>query len=126
MFQIILTASLLIFGYGIPLDARNIATSYLAISPTHGMGYQISDAELQQLVQEKLRRGWDAKYTNINVQVANGEVTLTGYVETEADRIAVERRVWSIPEIRFVENRLEIRRISTRPLGERTRHRFFR
>ena len=47
---------------------------------------------------------------SVNTQVENGIVQVSGVVDTPDERTAVERAIWSIPEVRAITQRLRARR----------------
>lgn len=77
----------------------------------YGAGYTTSDVPAvadQQLVkniQEKLNDGWFSKnYPNINIAVRNGNVTLSGIVETSSEKEEIEKEVRNMEGVRSLDS----------------------
>lgn len=73
-------------------------------------GYQRSDERIKEDVNEALSRHWDLDASDIEVQVQNGEVTLTGTVDSrEAKRYAEDAAERSFG-VKDVENKLKVKK----------------
>jgi hypothetical protein len=73
-------------------------------------GYRRSDERIQEEINEALMRHPDLDASDVEVRVANGEVTLTGVVEDRrAKRLAEDlaEEIWGIDDVR---NELKVRR----------------
>jgi osmotically-inducible protein OsmY len=74
-------------------------------------GEELSDSELENRIRETLTGRWFAKsYPNVRISVNNGNVTLSGQVETESDRLDVENKTKEISGVKQIKNQLQIKR----------------
>ena len=81
----------------------------LAVAQDRSFGDSIDDSAIDMRVQaEMLRQGGDAM-NNVNVDVHDGSVLLTGTVPTPEDRVVAARSAWSTPHVKTVANELEVR-----------------
>jgi hypothetical protein len=72
-------------------------------------GYTRSDERIKEAVNDRLSEGYlDA--SEIEVTVANGEVTLTGFVPDKNSRRWAEDLVEEVSGVKDVENRLKVKR----------------
>ena len=72
-------------------------------------GYQRSDERLKEQISDRLMDDDDIDASEITVEVANGEVTLTGTVSSRQEKRAAEDAVEQIPGVREVQNHLRIK-----------------
>jgi hypothetical protein len=72
-------------------------------------GYQRSDSRIQEDVCERLTYS-DVDAENIEVTVANGEVTLSGSVRDRWDKRQAEELVEHVPGVRDVHNHIRVQR----------------
>ena len=73
-------------------------------------GYQRSDARIEEDVCEHLTHHGMLDATGIQVQVENGEVTLTGTVESRQAKRLAEDILDSISGVRDIHNQLRVQR----------------
>jgi osmotically-inducible protein OsmY len=73
-------------------------------------GYRPTDERLREKVCELLTDDPFVDATDITVSVANGEITLSGSVETRSMKYAVEDLVADIPGVSAVHNSIQVRR----------------
>ena len=73
-----------------------------------------SDEAIREMINERLTDHDDVDATDIDVQVQNAEVTLTGIVMNRREKRIAEDIAWSCGGVHDVHNRLTI--------GERERH----
>jgi hypothetical protein len=73
-------------------------------------GYRPSDERLRENVCERLTDDPFIDATDIDIAVANGEVTLSGSVDTRRMKFAVEELVAAIPGVGAVQNAIRVRR----------------
>jgi BON domain len=73
-------------------------------------GYRPSNERLRENICERLTDDPHIDATDIEVSVANGEVTLSGTVETRAMKYGVEELVENIPGVSSVQNTVRLRR----------------
>ena len=69
-------------------------------------GYQRSDDRIREDVCDRLTMDPDVDASGIDVQVAKGEVTLTGQVESRRAKRAAEDCIEDVPGVREVHNQL--------------------
>jgi osmotically-inducible protein OsmY len=72
------------------------------------------DKELRESVERQLDYDPAVPSKNIGVTAAGGVVTLTGYVETYADKIAAEKAVKRVYGVKAVANDIEVKLLSER------------
>jgi osmotically-inducible protein OsmY len=72
------------------------------------------DKELRESVERQLDYDPAIHSKNIGVAAAGGVVTLTGYVETYADKIAAEKAVKRVYGVKAVANDIEVKLLSER------------
>ncbi len=71
-------------------------------------GYQRSDERIQEEVCARLTQHGGIDATDVDVSVENGEVTLSGTVESRVQKRLAEDAAESVPGVRDVHNRLRI------------------
>lgn len=70
---------------------------------------QTSDSDLKKAIQDKLAKGWFQKgYENVQVSVSNGNVMLSGFVDSDSDLKEVEKRVQKVDGIKKIANNIRI------------------
>jgi len=72
-------------------------------------GYQRSDERIREELHDRLTAHGHVDATDIECQVANGEVTLTGYVSSRRAKHLAEDVAGDIAGVRDVHNQLRIR-----------------
>jgi len=72
-------------------------------------GYQRSDERIREELNDRLTAHGYVDATDIECEVANGEVTLTGYVSSRRAKHMAEDVAGDIPGVRDVHNQLRIR-----------------
>ncbi len=72
------------------------------------------DKELRESVERQLDYDPAVSSKNIGVAAAGGVVTLTGYVETYADKIAAEKAAKRVYGVKAVANDIEVKLLSER------------
>lgn len=83
--------------------AANTSTSY------NQAGTVISDQELAKKIQDKIGEGYFSKgFDQVNVQVKEGTVTLTGSVRTYDDKEKVEKEVRNIDGVRKLNSQIAV------------------
>jgi hypothetical protein len=85
---------------------RPAAGPYVGRGPR---GYQRSDERIREELHERLTAHGHVDATDIECQVQNGEVTLTGYVNSRAEKHEAEDVANDIAGVHDVHNRLRIR-----------------
>lgn len=59
---------------------------------------------MKKRIEDALKRQAEVHAKDIKVQVADGTVTLEGWVAAWAEKTAIERAAWSAPGVRSVED----------------------
>lgn len=90
-----------------PATARNPETELL--------GARVGDLEIKTLVSEGLSQNADLSEKHIATEVKNRTVTLTGIVQTAAQRYAAEQIAWQVTGVRGVTNNLSATSAQTNP-----------
>lgn len=75
-------------------------------------GYQRTDEKIREEIHDRLTHNWHLDASEIEVAVAGGEVTLTGWVGTRRDRRLAEEIADSVLGVRDLHNKIEVRRPS--------------
>ncbi len=68
------------------------------------------DRQLHEQVLVAVCRVLGPGIASVNTQVDNGIVQVSGVVDTPNERTAVERAIWSVPDVRAITQRLRSRR----------------
>jgi hypothetical protein len=89
------------------LDDALAAASHRGKGP---QGYRPSDERLRENVCERLTDDPFIDATDVDVSVANGEITLSGSIETRRMKYAVEDLVADVPGVNVVHNSIQVRR----------------
>jgi osmotically-inducible protein OsmY len=71
-------------------------------------GYVRSDERIREDVSDRLTDDWYLDASNIDVEVANGEVTLNGTVDDVEDKHRAEHLIENLSGVRHVQNNLRI------------------
>ena len=76
-------------------------------------GYQRSDDRIKEQVSDRLMDDDDVDASEISIEVKNGEVTLTGTVNSREEKRAAEEIVEQAPGVREVQNLLRVQASSS-------------
>jgi osmotically-inducible protein OsmY len=68
------------------------------------------DRQLHEQILVAVCRVVGSGIASVNTQVENGIVQVSGVVDTPDERSAVERAIWSVPNVRAITQRLRSRR----------------
>jgi len=68
------------------------------------------DRQLHEQILVAVCRVVGSGIASVNTQVENGIVQVSGVVDTPDERSAVERAIWSVPNVRAITRRLRSRR----------------
>jgi len=71
--------------------------------------WQRSDDRIREDVNEELTRNPDVDATEIDVQVATGEVTLTGTVDERHEKREAEESAWRVSGVKDVHNQIKVK-----------------
>lgn len=74
---------------------------------------EVSELQLRTAVMAQLNWNPDVIATDIGVTVADGIVTLSGYVDTDADKQAAEHSAKSVFGVRALVSAIQVRQLST-------------
>ena len=73
-------------------------------------GYKRSDERIRELINDKLTDDWQIDASDIEVEVQNGEVILTGYVNDRIQKRKAEDLAERISGVTHIENRIRVNR----------------
>lgn len=83
-------------------------------------GYQRSDERIREDVSEKLYEAHEVDASEIEVQVKNGEVTLSGTVSDRQQKRRAEEIVEQCTGVKDVQNQIRVQQSGTRNQGNQT------
>jgi hyperosmotically inducible protein len=89
-------------------DGVEGVTDNLTVGGSPSLGEHVDDAGITASVKAKLADDPMVKARNIDVDVNQGVVTLTGKVQTEAERMRAEQIAQSASGVKSVTNNLEV------------------
>ncbi len=69
---------------------------------------RVSPSDVRVLIEDAFKRGAGLEATSVQVNVADGKVTLSGKVHTWRERDTAERAAWAAPGVRSVEDQIAI------------------
>ena len=72
------------------------------------LGTTIDDAAIKVKISTKFLQSKNNLFLNINIEVTQGRVLLTGIVQKQETRIEAIRKVWEVERVREVINEIEI------------------
>jgi len=90
----------------IMLSGCAVTTAGVSKGDERNLARSIDDASAGRVIKARMKRVDDFDLKNVNVEVAEGIVVLTGSVPTQRDRAEAERVAWSAPKIVQVGNEL--------------------
>lgn len=97
-------------GRLVGIVSRRDLVRALAMRPVAAPAEALSDPEIERRVSQELRRTKWLEFPTVQVAVAGGVVSLTGFVDRAEVRRALRVLVENIPGVRRVEDEVEIRR----------------
>ncbi|QJA06592.1 BON domain-containing protein [Thermosulfurimonas marina] len=109
---ILLLLAPMLTGCGAAVIAGGATVGYKVATDPRSVGTQVDDATLTTKVKLALIKDPVTKARKIDVDTVNGVVTLTGAVETEAERRRAEEVARSVPGVRGVVNNLRVEKRS--------------
>ncbi|GAC1043171.1 BON domain-containing protein [Rhizobium sp. No.120] len=89
-------------------DAVRDLSGVVGVSNMIEVAPHASSIDVKKRIENAFRRDAEIEAHAINVNVANGKVTLQGKVKTWSERQAAEHAAWSAPGVRTVEDRLSV------------------
>ncbi|NTF82945.1 BON domain-containing protein [Rhizobium rhizogenes] len=87
-------------------DAVRDLSGVVGVSNMIEVAPRASSADVKKRIEDAFRRDAEIEAKAININVADGKVTLQGKVKTWSERQAAEHAAWSAPGVRNVEDRL--------------------
>lgn len=91
-----------------PLAIGAVATTGMAVAQERSVGNTIDDFSVQTNISTRLHEDHPTAYEQMDVEVVEGRVLLTGRVAYQDDRIEAVRIVWSTPGVAEVINEVEV------------------
>ena len=85
------------------------ATAGVAVAQERSVGQAIDDTTILADINHNLLKRSEVLFINVDVEVVEGRVLLTGNVKLPANRVDVARMAWQAKGVREVLNELEIR-----------------
>lgn len=73
-------------------------------------GFKRTDERIRELINDRLTDDWQIDASDIEVEVQNGEVILTGYVNDRNQKRKAEDLVERISGVGHIENRIRVNR----------------
>lgn len=73
-----------------------------------------SDRDLLNRIRQVIESNRDSRFSNINIRISNGNVIITGFIESDEARQNIKNRIRNIEGVRNIEDRLEIRQMRNR------------
>jgi osmotically-inducible protein OsmY len=101
----------LIFGYGCSpagVIASGGATTMVVAEGNRSLGTVVDDATIKINLSSKFLQSDNNLFLNINSNVLDGRVLLTGIVDTQEIRIEAVRKVWEINGVQEVINEIQV------------------
>lgn len=104
----VLAFATLLLGACAPVLIGAAATTGLVVAQERSIGNAIDDFGIQAAVGNKLYDANDATYRQVDLEVVEGRVLMTGRVQTQDDRIEASRRAWTTRGVEEVINEIEV------------------
>jgi len=114
MIKIILTPIILIsmmFIYScspVGILASGGATSMVVAEGDRSLGQVVDDATIKLNISQKLLKSNNNLFINLNTNIIQGRVLLTGIVDTQEIRIESVRKVWEVSGVKEVINEIQV------------------
>lgn len=111
LITLILLAIIMISQYSCSpagMVASGGATTMVVAEGDRSLGTIVDDATIKLNLSAKFLQSDDNIFLNINSNIIEGRVLLTGIVETQEIRINAVRKVWEIKGVREVVNEIEV------------------
>ena len=106
---IMLSILLLIYGCSpVGVLASGGASTMVIAEGDRSLGTVVDDSTIKINLSGKFLQSDSGLFLNINSNVINGRVLLTGIVETQEIRIDAVRIVWEVPGVKEVVNEIEV------------------
>ena len=114
MIKIILTPIILIsilFIYScspVGVLASGGATTMVIAEGDRSLGQVVDDATIKLNISQKLLKSENNLFINLNTNIIQGRVLLTGIVDTQEIRIESVRKVWEVGGVKEVINEIQV------------------
>ena len=106
---VMLTFSLLNYSCSAPgILATGAGSTMVIAEGDKSLGTTIDDAAIKVKISTKFLQSENNLFLNINIEVTQGRVLLTGIVQKQETRIEAIRKVWEVERVREVINEIEI------------------
>lgn len=104
-----LTSLLLIYSCSpVGVLASGGATTMVVAEGDKSLGTVVDDATIKLNLAQKFLKSENNLFINLNTNVTEGRVLLTGVVDTQEIRINAVRKVWEIEGVKEVINEIEV------------------
>ena len=90
------------------VSACAVTTASLSEGNERSVTRSLNDVSSTRVIKARMKRADHFELKNIDVEVAEGIVLLSGFAPTKEDRLEAERIAWSAPNIREVGNEIMI------------------
>ncbi len=91
-----------------PMLMAGVATTGVVLAQDRTVGNAIDDASIQLDLRQRLYDASRTDFSDIDLEVVEGRVLMTGRVETQDARIEASRVAWTTPGVDDVINEVEI------------------
>jgi len=106
-FAITLLGSFGLGGCG-PMLMAGIATSGVVLAQERSVGNAIDDATIQFTLRERLHQSMPGAFGDVDLEIVEGRVLMTGRVDAQETRIEASRLAWTTGGVDDVINEIEI------------------
>ena len=109
--NILIASTCLLFFYGCSpagVIASGGATTMVVAEGDRSLGSVVDDATIKLNISGKFIKSDNNMFININTNVLEGRVLLTGIVDTQEIRIDSVRKVWEVNGVKEVINEVEV------------------
>ncbi|GAB4226367.1 MAG: hypothetical protein Tsb0021_02260 [Chlamydiales bacterium] len=88
-------------------SSKSSSSSGLLALNGNSQNQSVSDQDIKRKIEKELKGGWfSSSYKNINIEINDGVVTVTGIVENTSDMKEVEDRIKNIKGVQMLKNNL--------------------
>ena len=111
IFITVMTFASLLFFYScspVGVLASGGATTMVIAEGDRSLGAVVDDATIKLNLAQKFLKAENNLFINLNTNITEGRVLLTGVVDTQEIRIDAVRKVWEITGVKEVINEIEV------------------